>query len=750
MTRSRLITLLASAVLLLAAPRLEAAEPCTSKPIPVIYVTPPIAAATVGFSEDLLLAMTNAFREGLWRSYERSGSIKTYQYSDIVAVFGVQTKRQLLGLAGVNFVEAAQGLGAEYVAFLKIGRIAELRVLNVEIFNARSAVVVAAAQEVLASPGAELMTQMKTLAGRRLTGLDCTLRSRRIRPVVPVVTLTLAPTSLLPGAPLTATAVLTDLENGQVQVGKPINFTHVTTRGEEESHWGVFTDFSGFATQALTAGPFVLDSKGKVRASFRREEDNFVTDPVEQLYDVVRPNRNLSVQGTRPKLGPGSADQLAIGLTRNSAPAAGVTVTVSASAGALGAASVVTSSQGSGSVTFTTPSRPGIVEVRASAPGATSNDPPVEDAISFVVDAGIAMSMNAKDTIVSSPSTVTVDLDRDGRALAGATVTFALSGGGFLDAASATTDSAGRAQVVFAAPPQVGASTVTASVTVDGQTISRTVTIAYRDPRDSITREIGEVVLAVQTDPSDANLQRLLTLRNLLRSLGQESRAEQVLDEVDGELYCVHQRADDTCRSGSGLGPVRGTLDLLTGISTGSALLSDLVTRTRDTRRICPYPAFMQGAVYDFAATLRPGLQASKVETGTALLAISAWDGDRPSFLYFEFFQERPNLPTYYVVGGIPLQSQESPFTGTFSDGDLFGYPGNRLLMRDYQARATSPTVRATVNGPNVAGTFDLYLYNDTDANGAETVATASMSATVQYPAPPTYRCGGPQSPPGD
>ncbi len=557
MTRSRLITLLASAVLLLAAPRLEAAESCTSKPVPVIYVTPPIAAATVGFSEDLLLAMTNAFREGLWRSYERSGSIKTYQYSDIVAVFGVQTKRQLLGLAGVDFVEGAQGLGAEYVAFLKIGRIAELRVLNVEIFNARSAVVVAAAQEVLASPGAELMTQMKTLAGRRLTGLDCTLRSRRIRPVVPVVTLTLAPTSLLPGAPLTATAVLKDLENGQVQVGKPINFTHVTTRGEEESHWGVFTDFSGFATQALTAGPFVLDSKGKVRASFRREEDNFVTDPVEQLYDVVRPNRNLSVQGTRPKLGPGSADQLAIGLTRNSAPAAGVTVTVSASAGVLGAASVVTSSQGSGSVTFTTPSRPGIVEIRASAPGATSNEPPVADAISYVVDAGIAMSMNAKDTIVSSPSTVTVDLDRDGRALAGATVTFALSGGGFLDAASATTDSAGRAQVVFAAPPQVGASTVTASVTVDGQTISRTVTIAYRDPRDSITREIGEVILAVQTDPSDANLQRLLTLRNLLRSLGQESRAEQVLEEVDGELYCVHQRADDTCRSGSGAGNAR-------------------------------------------------------------------------------------------------------------------------------------------------------------------------------------------------
>lgn len=750
-TRSigRLSPLLAAVLLVSPVPRVEAAGPCTGKPVPTIFVAPP--TATSGYNSVDVRQVSKWFHTGLEERYRTPDNrLKTFYYEDVATVLGLEAARQQIGIAAIDYAEVAQGLGSEFAAFLKFGQVAERKVLKVDIVNTGTGEMAVSAQVTLASDPTSWPDNADDLVQNRLANLDCTLRERRLRPVIPVVTLTLAPTSLLPGAPLTATAVLTDAENGQVQVGQPINFLHVTTRGEEESYWGRFTSFAGFAEQALTAGPFVLDSKGKVRASFRREQDNFVTDPVEQLYDVVRPSRNVSVQGTRPKLGPGAADQLAIGVTRNNAPASGATVTLSASAGALGAASVVTDSQGSGSVTFTTPSRPAVVEIRASTPGATPSDPPLEDAISIVVDAGVAMSMNAKDTIVSSPSTVTVDLDRNGQALAGEAVRFTLAGGGFLDAATAATDSAGRARVNFVAPPQVGASTVTASVTVAGQTITRTTTIAYRDPRDALTREIGEVVLAVQTDPSDANLQRLLSLRSRLRTLGQDARAEQVLDQVDGELYCVHQRADDTCRSGSGLGPVRGTLDLLAGISAGSALLGDLATRTRDTRRVCPYPVFMQGAVYDLAATLRPGGQASRTETGTAFVGISGWDGDQPSFLGFEFTQERPNQPTYFVRGPIRLQNRTSPFTGTFADGDLFGYEGNRFKFLEYQRNATGPTASVSVNGRTVSGSFNLYVYNDSDAGGAETLAYATMSATVQFPPAPTYSCGRRPQPPGD
>lgn len=748
LSASRLLPLLAAVLALNLAPRVEAAGPCTSKPVPAIFVAPP--KATSGYSVDVVNTLTQSFVHGLWSSYRSPGNrISVTEYDGVARVLGIETTRQQLGIAAIDYVEAAQGLGSEFVVFLKFGQIGNRKLLNVDVINTGNGTVAASAEETLSSDVNNWPDQVTNLARNRLTNLDCTLRDVRLRPVVPVVTLSLSPASLAPGAPLTATAVLRDGQNGQVQIGQPIDFTHVTTRGEEEPHPNVFTSFFGSAEQALTAGPFVLDSKGKVRAVFRRQ-DGLESDVVEQLYDVVRPNRHLSVQGTRPKLGPGSADQLAIGLTRSNGPASGETVAITASAGALGAASVVTNSQGSGSVSFTTPPRAAVVEIRASAPGATSNDPPLEDAISVVVDAGIAMSMNAKDTIVSSPSTVTVDLDRNGQALAGATVSFTLAGAGFLDAATATTDTAGRAQVMFVAPPQVGASTVTASVTVDGQTITRTATIAYRDPRDSLTREIGEVVLAVQTDPSDANLQRLSSLRSRLRSLGQDARAEQMLDQVDGELYCVHQRADDTCRSGSGLGPVSATLGQLADLSTGSALLDDLATRTRDTRRICPYPAFMQGAVYDVAATLRPGAQGSRTETGTAYVGISGWDGDQPSFLGFEFTQERPNLPTSFVRGPIRLQNRTSPFTGTFADGDIFGYAENRFRFLDYQRNATGPTVSVSVNGPNVSGSFNLYIYNDTDANGAETVAYATMSATVQFPPAPTYSCGRRPQPPGD
>jgi hypothetical protein len=724
------------------------AQSCTSEPVPYVYVYKPNVLSNTSLQESAANWFWEAFFSGLTEEFGSPGvpsnRIILHDYKTADALLGLNRTQQRFGTEGGETAtedELVGEFGDEYLATLSIGRIGNSRQVNVSIANAKTMVIVASARETLPDDDGLAFDQLKSLTRRHFPNLDCLLRNARVRPVLPSVRLTLTPATVRPNEPMTATAVLIDRADGTTQIGHPLTFTHLPPGGSRVMTLAT-TDSSGTARQQIAAGAFVANTPGKVRATYVRIADNVISPLAEQPYSVI-PSRHLSVSASRVKLRLNDLARIDLALNRNGTPSGGAPLTLSASAGLLGAASVTTSAQGTAQVSYTSPAAPAVVSIHASAPPDPGTTTPIESQLTLIADAGIVMEVATADTSVSSPSMVTVDIEQDGQPLVGAAVNFQLRGSGVLDAATATTTSVGRATVSFTAPPQPGASTITVSLVIAGQTYSRTATIRYTDSRDALTREIAEVVQLVRSNPSDANLQRLLNLKTRLIGLNQRSRSEQMLDQVDGNLYCVHQKSDDMCRSGSGLASVQPTLSLLKSLGTGSALLegSGLVTRVDDTTKICPYPAFMQGAVYDEAATIRPGATSASTETGEAYLAISAWSGSTPTHLSFGFSQTLPGLPTYFVRGPIVLISRQSPFSGTIGNGvDVFGYSGSRANIIDYQSSATSPTVHVTVNGPTVTGTFDLYRY--TDQFGNDQIASASMSATVQFPAAPTYGCG--------
>lgn len=751
----RLLPALALTALAFVAP--ARAEICTGDPVPKLYVYYD-KSSNIDASDDFKLNGAVIFATRLQGKVEElGGRIAKVDEESVRLLVNAEARSQATGGDGGNSDAIARGIGAEWVYSLRFLKVESVRRMDGKLINTLTGTIVQAFN--VALPADTLPDGSTTLnisqanavivaqAEAQAVNITCLLYRGRVKPVVPAVSLELTPGLSPAGGAITARASLTDLADQLAQPGQPLLFTHVPPQGPSQSFADVRTDFFGYAQQTVTAGNFVAGVNGKVTANYSRPG---VAAKAELDYRVIKPAGDLTMLSPRAKLRPDDPEVIDLSLKSNGAAVGAATVTLGASAGALGVSAAVTSPQGTASVTYRAPSEPSFTVVTGRGPSPAAGGTQAEDSLSFVVDAGVRMSISARDTLVSSPATVTVDLDQDSQPLTNAVVSFRLAGGGFLEASTAVTDRVGRAEVVFAAPPQAGASTVTATVTLDGQTYTRTVSIRYIDDRDGIAREIDEVIRLVRLDPSNTNLQRLLNLRTLLRSRGENSRAEQVLDAVDGPLYCVHQLADDTCRSGSGLAPVQGTLDLLRGISADSTLLASLGSRVRDTRRACPYPAFMQGAAYDFAATVNPGSDPSYTVTLTGLVAMNSWnDDDTPSFLSFQFFE--PNTGRPYIYGGVAVSGRGPTFTGLIdSGGDIFGFYGSRMQMIGYQSRATRPTVSVTVGRDTVSGTFDLYDYVDsTNSNNDVRIATASINATVQLPPAPTYSCGQTPPPPG-
>jgi hypothetical protein len=354
-----------------------------------------------------------------------------------------------------------------------------------------------------------------------------------------------------------------------------------------------------------------------------------------------------------------------------------------------------------------------------------------------VVDAGVVMKLNLADTLIASPASISVDLDRNGTALSGIPVDFLLQGGGSLNATRVSTDSAGRAETLFLAPQDVGASTLTVSATVDGQSLTRSGSIRYTDARDSITREIQEVIRLMYANPSDNTLQRLLNLKTQLNTLGQASRAEELLRSVTNPLNCVEQLTKDRCASGSGLTSVQSTLDLLKNI-TGNTGLNYISERVAETVRFCPYPAFMpSGNFY-----LPSGQVSYEYGTDTfgVFFSISFNDNNQPRAFSFQFIKEDdPNKGTY-VHGTVFVSASGTSFSGLIDSGGDTNLPGGRFGMIFYQSAATSPTAQINVDGKNVSGSFKLYKYQKDDIDH---LAVAGFNATLDLPSAPTNNCGG-------
>lgn len=268
-----------------------------------------------------------------------------------------------------------------------------------------------------------------------------------------------------------------------------------------------------------------------------------------------------------------------------------------------------------------------------------------------------------------------------------------------------------------------------------GDTVLATITLDFAV--DAISREIATVRELVYLDPSDAHLGRLRTLRELLLARGQTQRAESVLGDrlIEGQLYCVHQRAHDECASGVARARAESTLGLLEAISAGSTVGATLNGRASDSLRVCPYPAFANGSVYATNASIT---DINLNYTWSIFLSISDWDGRRVKHFSFDAVDE--TVPGLRVYGAVAVGTAVgSAFDGRIDAGNVIGLYGNYVMMLEHSRDATGPTARITADQGAVSASFDLYRV---EIDGQPKLATVSFSTQVVLPpAPSPTRC---------
>ncbi len=718
------------------------ADTCLSAPKPLVFV---VVKGKNGFDAEVADLLEDAIMGRL-----NQNGIRYTRIKELHTMLQQDVWRQLIGTAqDASLVqEAARQLGTEWLYFIQLqgARIVGTpRTIEARLQNNRTGETLRATSRELSLNEEEMMQTVFQVISEQGVNLHCDLRGSQIKPVVPSLRLTLSKESVLPGETFLSYASLRDLSDNNLQVDKLILFNHEPPPPALSSVGEWPTDANGLASYPWRVDNYSA-AKGSVQASFIPRANIVGATSPKRYYRLIRPGGNLLARSGRATLLPNQSDTVQFVLTNNGQPAVGKTLNFSASGGTLATASAVTDAQGQVQVAYTAPAQPAVTEVsvstaftaaassglRAAAPA----DPPLQESLNYVVDAGVAMKLNLTDTLIASPASISVDLDRNGTALSGIPVDFQLQGGGSLNATRVNTDSAGRAETLFLAPQDAGASTINVSASVDGQALTRSGSIRYTDARDSITREIQEVIRLMFANPSDTTLQRLLNLKNQLNTLGQASRAEELLGTVSNPLNCVEQLTNNRCASGAGLASVQSTLNLLKSV-TGNTGLNYISDRVTETARFCPYPAFMRS--YDY-----PAGQVS-YENGThdftVSFGISLNENNQPRAFSFGFTKEDDPYKGLFVRSAVFVSGTGTNFTGLIDNGGDTSLPGGRFGMLAYQSAATSPTVHISVDGKNVSGSFDLYKYYDKD--NVEHLATASFNATLDFPPAPTDNCGG-------
>lgn len=747
-TRALVASLLLGALGALAAPAARAA--CLADPKPVIYVTRTTAGS--GVATGVLELIDNVVSTDMARhaGTEVMTALSQVVLGDILAARRMQ---ELLGAeedrSGVLQEMAAASGGGDWTVTVNAAISGSNGLINIRMLDMRRGGAVIKAETInipITSSGGWPTRSIQQGVATFAAGLGCQVRQARRSPVIPRLQLGVQPSRGQPGDSLAIALRLTDLAAaGAPEANKAIVLEITTPQGERSSRT-LTTDDAGLVQTTLVLGATHARA-GVIKARFVRA-DGYIRDAVPVNFYVVAPAGDLSVAADKAQLLPQGGDTVRAVVRQNGKPVANQAVALAASGGVVAAASVVTDSTGSASVGYVAPGAAALVAVNATATLPSSAS--VQASLSYVVDPAVVVSMQSGgDTTTLGSASLKVDVERDRRPVAGATVAFAVSGGGTVSAATASTDSVGRAEVLFITPPRPGASTLTATAVIDGQTYTRNVTVRYSDPLDALTREIADVKEAMWLNPSDTTLTRLNTLRGALLARGEASRAESLLADplVQSPLSCVQERAHRECAAAL-RSKGEATLGLVKGITNGSARLDWLYSRAKDSLRVCPYPAFMtstgEGSVFGYATFSDITLPPANWEF---FIGIS-WDqNDRIRGFTFSA-RDETNRDNLAVSGFAPTGPGDgSLFTGRIEDGDLRGTWGNRFLMRDYQSRATAPTVAVTVNGMAVSANIALY---EGEYEGVMKTARIVFTTTVALPPAPSLSCANRALPTGD
>jgi len=330
--------------------------------------------------------------------------------------------------------------------------------------------------------------QMDAVAASIAPDLRCDLLAVRVRPAVPVILLSLSPAEVNPGEQVHLQVTLRDSSDDQVQPGKFISLEYTSIAGDAPAPGDKpagRTDALGRWAGDVPAGDEPGDHT--LVASFVGA-DGATTRSAPARYRVRDVGGDVEISSPAASLHFGEGSTVTARVMHDGAPVAGASVAFTTSGGgSVETPAATTGADGYASTQYDAPGDDAVVDVaattsRTGAPDATAD-------LTFVVDGGVALNVNAPDTVAGATSDVAADLVVGGTPIAGTNVSFTLSGGGSLSAASAPTDDAGRAEVTWTAPAGTSSADITAEAIVDGQPYTQTVTV-HASPRESMSVKV--------------------------------------------------------------------------------------------------------------------------------------------------------------------------------------------------------------------------------------------------------------------
>lgn len=440
------------------------------------------ARATGRFAPDLAQSLGFVFLLGIERG---SSPARWNDYRELQTLLSLAAVQQGLGgesPGSVDVTEVAGAFGSSFLCDLKFDKAgADSRTVTCRLINTRTQHAVRSFTRALPSNETAMLDMMQPLGTQTAVNLLRDLLAEREHPVVPKVTVAVTPQEVAPGATVHVTATLTDESDCQPQPGKEIRIEnkHGSTSLSSATYT---TDAAGTVTQDVNVGS--APGEGTIEATFRKSDGAITrSNPTSFAYRVRDTSGDVTISAPEASVHLGAAETVTARVLHDGAPVAGATVSFAASGGGgMAATSVVTDANGDASTEYDAPQSNAVVDVVATTPPQTPGPgvPDLTASLSFVVDGGVTLNLDAADTVAGGTSDVNADLVVGGTAIPGTEVTFTLAGAGTLSAVSAPTNAAGRASVTWVAPSGDSSASITAEAVVDGQSYVSNATVHAR------------------------------------------------------------------------------------------------------------------------------------------------------------------------------------------------------------------------------------------------------------------------------
>ncbi len=270
--------------------------------------------------------------------------------------------------------------------------------------------------------------------------------------------------------------------NGAVYAGRTVYLERSPVPFPAEV--SALTDSNGEAHFTVLLG--VADREETIEARYERR-NRFVFRSDRHTYAIQRTQTGqLQFPGVAPLIRPGGSVSLEITsrdpVTGDPQPLRRIAVQANLG-GTPESAEGTTDSAGVVGVNIVAGGTAGLGKVDAVDSTVTPPPPEAGRASEYlVVSSPAALNLNAPVTTLPAglPAKVTGTLHLDGIPMSGATVALSETGGGTLSSSTATVDDTGGFEITFSTPTdRSGSATVTASLEVEGQTLTRDVPVSW-------------------------------------------------------------------------------------------------------------------------------------------------------------------------------------------------------------------------------------------------------------------------------